>query len=124
MAKVSVIIPCYNQGHFLDEAVDSILEQTYANIEIIVVNDGSTDEDTIRRLNNLDSEKATVVTTANQGLAAARNNGILKSNGEYILPLDADDLIAPDYLEKAVAAIAKDPDAGIVYCRAKSFWSR
>ena len=121
MEKVSVIIPCYNQGHFLDEAVDSVLQQTHDNIEIIVVNDGSTDDYTVRLLNEYSREKTTVITTANQGLAAARNNGILNSSGEYILPLDADDKIGADYVEKALDAMVKTPSAGIVYCRARSF---
>ena len=121
MSKVSVVIPCYNQGRFLNEAVDSVLQQTYNDIEIIVVNDGSTDEYTIRMLNDYDREKTTVVSTANQGLAAARNNGIVKSSGEYILPLDADDKIGSGYVEKAVEALDAYQDAGIVYCGAMSF---
>jgi glycosyltransferase involved in cell wall biosynthesis len=121
MATVSVIIPCYNQGSFLDDAVDSVLAQTYGDLEIIVVNDGSTDASTNRKLEDYRRDKTRVVTTANQGLAAARNNGIAVAAGDYILPLDADDRIAPPYLEEAVAVLDREPHAGIVYCRARLF---
>ena len=121
MAKVSVIIPCYNQGAFVDDAVDSVLAQTYGDLEIIVVNDGSTDASTKRKLADYRRDKTRVVSTDNQGLAAARNNGIAVAVGDYILPLDADDRIAPRYLEEAVAVLDTEPHTGIVYCRARLF---
>jgi glycosyltransferase involved in cell wall biosynthesis len=121
MAKVSVIIPCYNQGAYLDEAVDSVLAQTYADLEIIVVNDGSTEIATRQKLATYQRDKTRVLTTANQGLAAARNNGIAAAAGEYILPLDADDRIDPRYLEEAVAVLEDQPETGIVYCQARLF---
>ncbi|MEN8190054.1 MAG: glycosyltransferase [Thermodesulfobacteriota bacterium] len=121
MARVSVIIPCYNQGHFLDEAVDSVLAQTFADFEIIVVNDGSTDSATNELLSGYDRPKTRVLTTENCGLAQARNNGINEASGEYILPLDADDKIGPGYLEEAVSLLDGDPLVGIVYCRAQLF---
>ena len=121
MPTVSVVIPCFNQGHCVDEAVDSVLEQSFADCEIIIVNDGSTDGRTKRLLENYPEDRARVVTTANQGLAAARNNGIAAAQGKYILPLDADDRILPGYLAKAVAELDEDPQVGIVYCRAGLF---
>ncbi|EKD35895.1 MAG: glycosyl transferase [uncultured bacterium] len=121
MPTVSVIIPCFNQGQFVDEAVDSVLAQSFADFEIIIVNDGSTDDATNRLLHNYRREKTRVLTTVNQGLAAARNNGIAAAEGRYILPLDADDRILPGYLEKAVAVLEKEPRVGIVYCRAALF---
>ena len=121
MPKVSVIIPCFNQGAFLDEAVDSVLAQTFVDLEIIVVNDGSTDASTRHKLNTYRRDKTRVVTTDNQGLAAARNNGIAAAAGDYILPLDADDRIAPRYIEEAVAVLEAEPDTGIVYCQARLF---
>ena len=96
MPKVSVIIPCYNQGACLEEAVDSVLAQTFQDFEILVVNDGSTDEATIRMLGKYERPKTRVIHTDNQGLAMARNNGIREARGAYILPLDADDKIGPD----------------------------
>ena len=121
MAKVSVVIPCYNQGCYVKQAIDSVLNQTYQDLEIIVVNDGSTDNKTNDIIAHLKKEKTTVITTENQGLAAARNNGIRKATGDYILPLDADDYIAPEYIEEAVAVLDNDPEVGIVYCRAELF---
>ena len=121
MPRVSLIIPCYNQGNFIDDAVCSILEQTFQDFEIIIVNDGSTDNQTNQLLHNYDRPKTRVVTTDNQGLAAARNNGIREALGEYILPLDADDRIGPTYVEQAVRVLDSRQDVGIVYCRAQLF---
>ena len=121
MPKVSVIIPCFNDGQYVREALDSALAQTFPDFEVIIVNDGSTDEQTNRTLNDLDSAKVRLITTENQGLAAARNNGISRSGAPYILPLDADDKIAPTYLEKAVRVLDENPRTGIVYCRAEFF---
>ncbi len=119
--KVSVIIPCYNQGQFVADAVDSVLAQTFSDFEIIIVNDGSTDGDTCRLLKDFKREKVQILHTANHGLATARNNAITDAIGEYILPLDADDRIEPEYLEKAVALLDTHDKLGIVYCRAKLF---
>jgi glycosyltransferase involved in cell wall biosynthesis len=121
MAKVSVVIPCYNQGAYLDEAVQSALQQSYADLEIIIVNDGSTDAFTIEQCNSYQDPRISTLNTDNQGLAAARNNGIAQATGTYILPLDADDRIAEKYLEDAVAVLDNEPDIGIVYCRARLF---
>ncbi len=121
MPTVSVVIPCFNQGQFIDEAVDSVLAQSFNDFEIIVVNDGSTDELTNRLLQNYCKEKTQVIVTANMGLAAARNNGITVASGKYILPLDADDRIDSTYLEKAVAILNDDLETGIVYCNARLF---
>jgi glycosyltransferase involved in cell wall biosynthesis len=121
MTTVSVVIPCFNQGQFVEEAVASVLGQSFAEFEIIVVNDGSTDERTIELLQNFAREKTRVIHTANHGLAAARNSGIAVAEGRYILPLDADDRIEPTYLEKAVAVLDGDPEVGIVYCQARLF---
>ncbi|RWX50749.1 Glycosyltransferase involved in cell wall bisynthesis, partial [Candidatus Electrothrix marina] len=121
MPRVSVVIPCYNQGAFVDEAVNSVLDQTWQDFEIIVVNDGSTDPFTVNHLQQLNFPKTRVLHTGNQGLASARNNGIREAQGEYILPLDADDRISPTYLEQAVRVLDADPEVGIVYCKAQLF---
>jgi glycosyltransferase involved in cell wall biosynthesis len=121
MPKISVIIPCYNQGQYLDEAVASVQAQTFANYEIIIVNDGSTDPDTVEILAGYERPRTRVIHTENQGLAAARNNGIREARGRYILPLDADDRIGAAYLERAVAVLDENPGIGIVYCRAWLF---
>lgn len=108
MPKVSVIIPCYNQGQYLDEAVDSVLNQTFEDFEIIIVNDGSTDDFTNNLLVNYHKPKTKVISTQNQGLPSARNNGIKIASGEYICCLDADDKYHPQFLEKTVAVIEND----------------
>ncbi|BHH82707.1 glycosyltransferase family A protein [Desulforhopalus sp. 52FAK] len=120
-AKVSVIIPCYNQGKYVLDTLDSVLTQSYQHVEVIIVNDGSDDQDTFSILNQINIQNVQILHTSNQGLAAARNNGIGKATGDFILPLDADDLIEPGYVEQAVAVLEKKTEIGIVYCRAQLF---
>jgi glycosyltransferase involved in cell wall biosynthesis len=119
--KVSVIIPCYNQGQYIDEAVDSVLNQTLQNFEIIIVNDGSTDEYTVNKLKSYNKPECKILHTLNYGLSSARNTGIKAASGEYILPLDADDKIGPKYLEEAVIILDKESKIGIVYCGVEFF---
>lgn len=122
---VSVIIPCYNQGLFIDETIQSVLEQTYENIEIIIVNDGSDDKITTTILANYHNDANKVVLpVAHKGVSAARNHGIVNCNGEYVLPLDADDLIAPTFIQKAVNVLQSSPKIDLVYCRASYFGDR
>ena len=117
----SVIIPCYNQGQYLDEAVESVLAQTYQNFEIIVINDGSTDAETIQILSHYEKPKLKLIHTENRGPSAARNTAIEHASGELILPLDADDRIEKTYLEKAIKTLEGNPDVGVVYCEAEFF---
>ncbi|MBA3711312.1 MAG: glycosyltransferase family 2 protein [Pyrinomonadaceae bacterium] len=124
MPEVSVIIPCYNQGQFVDEAVESVLAQTFSDFEIIIVNDGSTDEETNRILKTYDKPQTIVLQTRNHGLGGARNNGIRAAQGKYILPLDADDRIGNTYLEQAVKVLEAQDNIGIVYCEAEFFGDR
>ena len=121
MPTVSVIIPCYNQGEYLHEAVESVRSQTFKDLEIIIVDDGSDDEQTASICKELEGPGIRVIRTANQGLAAARNNGIEYAAGNYVLPLDADDKIAPEYISEAVEVLESDNRIGIVYCRARLF---
>jgi glycosyltransferase involved in cell wall biosynthesis len=118
---VSVIIPCYNHGQFINQAIDSVLTQTHQNFEIIAVNDGSTDVDTVETMKRINHPKIKVIHTTNQGLAAARNNGIRQAQSEIILPLDSDDMISPQYIEKAIPVLRENPGVGIVYCQAMLF---
>ncbi len=112
--RVSVVVPCFNLGAYIDEAVDSVLEQTFQDFEIIVVNDGSTDHATNERLNAFDRPRTRVIATENRGLAAARNLGIAEARGRYICALDADDMLCPTYLEKAVRLLEADPSLSFV----------
>lgn len=115
MTDVSIIVPCYNHGQFIHETIQSVLNQSYTNFECIVVNDGSTDKETISILKSINHPKIKVLHTENQGLASARNNGIKQAQAEIILPLDSDDLIAPDSLTTFLEVIKKNQDIGIVY---------
>ena len=98
---VSIIIPCYNQAHFLCDAIDSALDQTYKDIEIIVVNDGSQDN----TLSTAGSYDVRIVNQVNKGLPASRNVGIKIATGKYIVTLDADDKIHPEFVEKCLKQI-------------------
>jgi glycosyltransferase involved in cell wall biosynthesis len=119
--KISVIIPCYNLGHYLDEAVDSVLSQTYRNFEIVVVNDGSTDPATQALLGDYQRPSTRVIQAPHGGLAAARNLGIARTAGEYLCALDADDRLEPSYLSKAVEALDGDPSVTFVSSWLRTF---
>jgi glycosyltransferase involved in cell wall biosynthesis len=119
---VSVIIPCFNDGKYIDEAVDCILNQTYKNQEIIIVNDGSTDPVTISKLKSWEGqENIIVIHQANTGPVGARNSAIEISKGEYVLPLDADDYFDTSYVEKAVSILDNESKIGVVTCFIKCF---
>lgn len=105
---VSVVIPTYNQPAFLREALDSVLAQTFADYEIIVVNDGSTD-DTQEQLERY-GDRIRVITQDNQGIGRARNRGMDAASGRYIAFLDHDDLWHPAKLETQVAYMQEHPD--------------
>jgi glycosyltransferase involved in cell wall biosynthesis len=113
---VSIIIPCYNYGRFLAEALDSLLNQTYQNWECIIVNDGSTDntEEVARKYENADS-RFRYFYQKNKGQWAARNTGITHSLGKYIQYLDADDLLESDKLTLQVSLLEEDPTIDLVY---------
>lgn len=120
-AKVAVVIPCFNDGRYIDQAVDSILSQTCQDFEIIIVNDGSTDPFTIEKLEDYKRPKTRVLHKENGHLSSARNHGIRNTKADYILPLDADDLFEPTYLEKAVKILDEKPEIGVVTCDIRLF---
>jgi len=113
MQKVSVIIPCYNYGRFLEECINSVLQQTYKNTEIIVINNASTDntEEICMRYRNIRYIKNKTPHYASY----CRNQGIRVAQGEYILFLDADDYLLPTYIEKAVNILENNRTIGLVY---------
>ena len=123
MPKVSIIIPCYNQGKYVAEAINSALRQTFKDIEIVCVNDGSTDNsvEIIKSFENKYKNFIFLSNEENRGVIYSRNFAIKNCNGTYILPLDADDIIEPTYVEKAVKILDNNPNIGIVYCKAKIF---
>lgn len=121
MARVSIVIPCYNAGDLIFEAVDSALAQTFADVEVVIVDDGSTDERTRQILDSANWPRTRIIRQKNAGPAAARNVAVANATGEFILPLDADDRIDPTYVEKALAVMDARPEVGVVYCRAMKF---
>jgi glycosyltransferase involved in cell wall biosynthesis len=111
-ALVSVIIPCYNHAHFLGEAITSAISQTYPHIEIIVVDDGSTD-DTAQIAKAHPNIR--YVRQNNFGLSRARNAGLSYSTGNYIVFLDADDCLFPDAIDRGVSALASRSDCALTF---------
>lgn len=119
---ISIIVPCYNQAEYLPETLQSVLMQKYEHWECVIVNDGSPDntEEVATEWCNKDS-RFVYVSKENGGLADARNYGIKHSKGKYILPLDSDDKISPDYTLEALDVLEKDETVKLVYCRAMLF---
>jgi glycosyltransferase involved in cell wall biosynthesis/peptidoglycan/xylan/chitin deacetylase (PgdA/CDA1 family) len=111
-SAVSVVIPCYNLGAYLDQAVQSVLDQTFTDVEILVVDDGSTDEATRHLFVSYRRPKTRILRIENRGLAAARNLGLGEARGRYVSFLDADDRLEPTFLAKAVAALDADARLG------------
>ena len=118
--RVSVIIPTYNRGWILEEAVDSVLAQTYTDFELIVVDDGSTDD--TRALLQPFGQRIAYVHQDNQGVSAARNTGLRLARGELIALLDSDDLWKPAKLARQVAFFHAQPEAQI--CQTEEVWIR
>jgi glycosyltransferase involved in cell wall biosynthesis len=113
---VSVVIPCYNQGRFVGEAIASVLAQTHTPMEIVVVDDGSTD-DTAEVVSGYPG--ARLIRQPNRGLAAARNTGWRATSGRYVIFLDADDRLLPEAAAVAVAAFTERPDAACAVGRCR-----
>lgn len=117
---VSIIVPCYNQAQYLDEALQSLQKQTYTDWECLVVNDGSPDHtEEVARKWEANDPRFIYVYQENSGVSSARNLGIKAAKGEFILTLDADDKYEATFLEKAVTVLVNNPEIGIV-----SSWGR
>jgi len=113
---VSVVIPVFNAGRYLRTALRTATSQTYPELEVVVVDDGSTERTTLSILQRATQQRAlTVHRTPNRGPAAARNLAIERARGSYILPLDADDYLDPRYVEKTLAVLERDPQLGVAY---------
>lgn len=119
---VSIITPCFNQAEYLEETVENALKSTYRPLELLIINDGSTDN-SAKIAEHLAAKhpEIRVLNQANGGVSKARNNGINSSKGEILLPLDGDDLIAPNYIGEAVKVLCSRPDVKVVYCQAVKF---
>lgn len=118
---VSVIIPCYNQGNFLLEAVDSVLNQSYTSIEIIIINDGSEDSRTLEIINSFNNPQIKVLHQENAGPGVARNKAVEIAKADYIVLLDSDDLICDGSIPDAVKVLEENPSAGVVYGNCRYF---
>ena len=113
--EISVIIPVYNTGVVLQETVDSVINQTFKDIEIIIVDDGSVDPETARILAGQTDSRIKIIRQENAGVAAARNTGIAHAEGKYIALLDHDDLFLPDKLQVCLNEFIKRQDAVLIY---------
>lgn len=112
---ISIIMPCFNAERHLKQSIGSILEQTYPQWELIVINDGSTD-DSLSLLNSFNDERITVLDQPNNGVCKTRNRGILAAKGELIAFLDADDTWHPECLSSLYQALSDDHTAALAYC--------
>jgi len=120
--KISIIIPCFNQGNYLEEALQSISQCNDKDIyEIIIVNDGSTDSVTLTILKDLTEKGYTIINQFNKGLGAARNAGIKAAAGTYILSLDCDNKIRPEYIYEGIKLLDENPLIDVVYGNAAYF---
>jgi len=120
--NISIVIACYNDYLYIEEAVDSVINQTYKNKEIIVIDDGSNAR-TKEVLRRLESKIDILITQENKGVSAARNTGIKAATGDYILILDSDDYFEPKFCEKALEIFKERDNIKVVSCYARWFKS-
>lgn len=119
--EVTVVIPCYNQGAFVRDAVLSVFEQTADSYEIVIVDDGSDDPETLRVLDSLVYPRLSVLHQDNSGLSGARNAGIRVARGKYVVTLDADDELCPLYIESLSAELDRNRPAAFAHCWAELY---
>lgn len=119
-SEITVIIPCYNDGNYVEQALQSILDQTLLPKEIIIIDDGS-DQLTLDVLKTMAHPNLQIIYQENRGVCHARNRGIALAKTEFILTLDADDYFKPTFIEKALIAIQSKPDIVAVCCYYKKF---
>lgn len=111
---ISVIIPTFNNQKTIRETIETVLDQTYSNYELIIINDGSTDS-TFKIINSIKDPRTKVFSYPNSGVSASRNRGIHHASGDFIAFLDADDLWTKDKLEAQLKALKNNPQAGVAY---------
>lgn len=114
MPKITVVIPAYNGERTIRETIKSLQQQTFQDFELIVINDGSTDR-TVEVVESINDNRIKVFSYENRGLSTARNCGITRASAEFITFIDADDLWTSDKLELQLAALKKNPEAGVAY---------
>lgn len=119
---VSVVMPCFNQGEFMEEALNSVLAQTYNTWECLIIDDGSTDNtEQIAHVFCRRDGRFAYYKKSNGGVASTRNYGITRAKGHYILPLDGDDKISPTYLAEAIEILDSNESVKVVYAKAEFF---
>lgn len=111
---VSVLLPCYNDGVWIDDAIASVRQQTYPQVELVVVDDGSTEPQTQAKLRGLEASGVRIIHSENRGLSAARNLAAAQASGTVFCALDADDRLAAEWLEKGVTLLESRPDIAFV----------
>jgi glycosyltransferase involved in cell wall biosynthesis len=116
---VSIVVLCHDYGRFLAEAIESALAQSYPNLEILVVDDGSTD-DSLKVAARYE-DKVRILSHPNIGLERTCNRGVAEARGEYFAFLSADDIFEPTYVEELFDALERSPDASFAYCRMRRF---
>lgn len=121
--RVSIIIPCFNKAPYVGEAINSALAQSYPNVEVIVVDDGSTDN-SLAVIKDYLNKGIKLIQQKNQGVCVARNNAISQSAGEYIVPLDADDILSPVYVQRCIDWFEANPNTKLVYTQCDYFGNR
>lgn len=121
MGSVSIIITSYNKEKYIKEAIDSALNQTIKPFEILVIDDGSTDNSSLILKEYESDPLINLVFKQNEGIVATRNMAIQMAKGDYILQLDADDLLNEKYLEWTVSVLDENPEVGIAYCQTEFF---
>lgn len=112
---ISVVMPCFNCAAHLERGMRSVLSQSYRDIELILINDGSTD-DSLQVASAIEDSRIIIISQSNQGVSAARNKGLSVARGRYVAFLDADDEWAPEFLEKMFARLEDRPECALAYC--------
>lgn len=120
---ISIIVPAYNAESHIKEAIESVLNQTYENLEIIVVDDGSSDK-TSEIIKSIQDPRVVYFYQGNQGQSAARNTGIKATKGKYVAFLDSDDLFLPEKLEEQIGFLESHPDCEVCYCKIYHFYNK
>lgn len=121
---VSIVIPCYNPNHWLDETIASVRNQNYSDVEIVLVNDGSDAPESRAVLRRSSQRVNRYVEQPNRGVSAARNLGMQAAAGAFIVPLDCQDILSPDFISACAAAIEEHPEAAFVYTDYRVFGDR
>lgn len=119
---LSVIMPCYNQAQYIEEAIESVINQSYRNWELIIIDDGSTDNSfEIAEKYASGDQRIKCLSQPNGGPSKARNNGVKKSVGKYLMFFDSDDKLAPQYFDKGIDYMSSHPNCAVFYSRLKRF---